>query len=213
MVWQTVFGVLDGLKGATRGYRDGQHDELANLMAMWQEYEMCRTKSDICLFAREMATDPAVIARLEGALITSSGWLRDSIGLWIRFYALYADGETELTTENGERLRRAVDAAIESFERNHGGHPDFVGAMYQQAVVAVLSASFSGLSTRTTALMARRVGEAALRVFRRHYGAQPRSAAQVRERLNKDYAEAVSDMVWGQDEGGDPIMKTFFNGC
>lgn len=211
MVWQTVFGVLDGLKGATRGYRDGQHDELANLMGMWQEYEMVRTKSDICLFAKEMATDPAVVARLEGALATSSGWLRDSAGLWIRFYALYADGETELSTADGERLRRAVDAAIESFERDHGGHPDFVGAMYQQAAVAVLSASFSGLSTRTAAALARRVGEAALRVFRRHYGAQPRSTAQVRERLNKDYAEAVSNMVWGSELTGDPIMRTFFN--
>jgi len=211
MVWQTVFGVLDGLKGATRGYRDGQHDELANLMGMWQEYEMIRTKSDICLFAKEMATDPAVVARLEGALATSSGWLRDSVGLWIRFYALYADGEADLNTTDGERLRRAVDAAIETFERDHGGHPDFVGAMYQQAAVAVLSATFSGLSTRTAAAQARRVGEAALRVFRRHYGAQPRSASQVRERLNKDYAEAVSTTVWGSECGGDPIMRTFFS--
>lgn len=211
MVWQTVFGVLDGLKGAARGYRDGQHDELANLMTMWQEYEMCRTKSDICLFAREMATDPAVVARLEGALIASSGWLRDSAGLWIRFYALYADGEADLSAIDGDRLRRAVDAAIESFERDHGGHPDFVGAMYQQAAVAVLSASFSGLSTRTTSLLARRVGEAALRVFRRHYGSQIRSAAQVRERLNREYALAVSDIVWGPEANGDPILKTFFS--
>lgn len=212
MVWQTVFGVLDGLKGATRGYRDGQHDELANLMGMWQEYEMVRTKSDICLFAKEMATDAAVIARLEGALVTSSGWLRDSVGLWIRFYALWADGEAELSTVDGERLRRAVDAAIDTFERDHGGHPDFVGAIYQQAAVAVLSASFSGLSTRTAALEARRVGEAALRVFRRHYGAQPRSAAQVRERLNRDYAEAVSELVWPEHAAGvDPILRAFFS--
>lgn len=211
MVWQTVFGLLDGLKGAARGYRDGQHDELANLMGMWQEYEMVRTQSDICLFAREMSTDPAVVARLEGALATSSGWLRDSIGLWIRFYSLYADGEVpELPAVDGERLRRAVDAAIEAFERDHGGHPDFVGAMYQQAAVAVLSASFSGLSTRTAAAQARRVGEAALRVYRRHYGAQPRTVYQVRERLNKDYAEAVSSLVWGSECRGDPILRAFF---
>lgn len=210
MVWQTVFGVLDGLKGAARGYRDGQHDELANLMTMWQEYEMCRTKSDICLFAKEMATDPAVVARLEGALTTSNGWLRDSAGLWIRFYSLYADGEAELNAADGDRLRRAVDAAIASFERDHGGHPDFVGAMYQQAAVAVLSASFSGLSTRTTSLLARRVGEAALRVFRRYYGSQMRSAAQVRQRLNKEYAQAVSDIVWGPEAQDDPILNTFF---
>lgn len=210
MVWQTVFGMLDGLKGATRGYRDGQHDELANLMAMWQEYEMCRTQSDIALFCREMATDAAVVARLEGAVATSSGWLRDSVGLWIRFYSLYADGETELSSADGDRLRRAVDAAIVSFEQDHGGHPDFVGAMYQQAVVAVLSASFSRMSTKTAGALARRVGEAALRVFRRYYSAQPRSAVHVRERLNRDYAEAVSDIVWGSCAGGDPIMKTFF---
>lgn len=208
MVWQTVFGMLDGLKGATSGYRDGQHDELANLMTMWQEYEMCRTKSDISLFAKEMATDAAVVARLEGAVASSSGWLRDSVGLWIRFYGLYADGEVQISAKDGDRLRRAVEAAIETFERDHGGHPDFVGAMYQQAAVAVLSATFSGLSTRTTALLARRVGEAALRVFRRHYSKHPRSAAQVRERLNREYAEAVSETVWGR--GGDPILKTFF---
>jgi len=211
MVWQTVFGVLDGLKGAARGFRDGQHDELANLMGMWQEYEMVRTQSDICLFAREMATDAAVVSRLEGAMATSSGWLRDSIGLWIRFFSLYADGEVpELSFADGERLRRAVDAAIDTFERDHGGHPDFVGAMYQQAAVAVLSASFSGLSTRTAAAQARRVGEASLRVYRRHYGAQPRSVYQVRERLNRDYVEAVSTLVWGSEGGGDPILRAFF---
>jgi len=210
MVWQTVFGVLDGLKGATRGYRDGQHDELANLMGMWQEYEMIRTKSDISLFAREMATDPAVVARLEGALAASSGWLRDSAGLWIRFYALYSDGELELSAVDGDRLRRAVDVAIASFERDHGGHPDFVGAMYQQAAVAVLSASYSGLSTRTVAAQARRVGESAIRVFRRHYAAQPRCVAQVRERLTREYAEAVSELVWGPELGADPILRTFF---
>merc|ERR1719188_258444 len=189
-----------------------KHGRISMLATMGyrQEYEMCRTKSDISLFAKEMATDPAVVARLEGALATSSGWLRDSACLWIRFYALYADGETELSTADGERLRRAVDAAIESFERDHGGHPDFVGAMYQQASVAVLSASFSGLSTRAVAAQARRVGEAALRVFRRHYGSHPRSAAHVRERLNRDYTEAVSDIVWGSCAGGDPILKTFF---
>mmetsp|Transcript_82329 Transcript_82329/g.181084 ORF Transcript_82329/g.181084 Transcript_82329/m.181084 type:complete len:384 (+) Transcript_82329:75-1226(+) len=212
MVWQTVFGVLDGLKGATRGYREGQHDELANLMTMWQEYEMCRTKSDISLFAREMATDPAVVARLEGAMLTSSGWLRDSAGLWIRFYGLYADGDTELSPVDGDRLRRAVDCAIESFEQDHGGHPDFVGAMYQQAAVAVLSASFSGLHTRTTAAMAKRVGQAALRVYRLHYGGHSRTLAQVRDRLNREYAEAVSHLVWGSQKGGDPILRTFFGG-
>jgi len=210
MVWQTVFGVLDGLKGATRGFREGQHDELANLMAMWQEYEMCRTKSDISLFAREMATDAAVVARLEGALAQSSGWLRDTAGLWIRFYSLYADGEAELSQVDGERLRRAVEASIEAFERDHGGHPDFVGAMYQQAAVAVLSASYSGMSTRTAAALARRVGEVALRVFHHHYGAHPRSLFQVRERLNREYAQGVSAVVWGPGPGADPIMRTFF---
>eukprot|EP00931_Biecheleriopsis_adriatica_P034213 TRINITY_DN19789_c0_g1_i3.p1 TRINITY_DN19789_c0_g1~~TRINITY_DN19789_c0_g1_i3.p1 ORF type:complete len:295 (-),score=52.08 TRINITY_DN19789_c0_g1_i3:247-1131(-) len=194
MVWQTVFGFLDGLKNGTTGYQDGQHNELASLMEKWQEYEMSRSPSDIKLFAREMASDAAIVARLEGALVSNSGWLRDSAGLWIRFYALYADGELELDAVDGERLQRAVDSSISIFEKKHGSfnHPHFVGAMYQQAAVALLCARTSGLSTATLQELVKRVGEATLRTFKAHHsGARDKSL--VRERLDEYYAEAVSE--------------------
>lgn len=211
MVWQTVFGFIDGLKsGASRG-AEGNHNQLAGLMETWQEYEMSRSPSDIKLFAREMVSDAAVGARLEGSLATSSGFLRDSAGLWIRFHAMAADGELEgLSAVDAERLRRAVDAAISIFETHHGTlkHPHFVGAMYQQAAVSLLCANMSGLSTSTLTGLVRRVGESVLRVYKAHHkGAHDK--ALVRERLDAQYVQAVSQMVWGSEDK-DPILKAFF---
>lgn len=207
MVWQTTFGFLGGLKRGTRGFMDGQHNELAGLMATWQEYEMCRTESDIKLFAKEMSTDPAIVARLNGAIARRSGWLRDSIGLWIRFYAMYADGEIEISPDDGARLQRAVETGIEVFKENHGGHPHFLGAIYQQSAVATLCANTSGLSNRTLAKVTKDVGEAVMHVWQKHYGRGRRR--EVKERLTQDYALAVSEVVWG-DLAADPIMRTFF---
>mmetsp|Transcript_17547 Transcript_17547/g.39625 ORF Transcript_17547/g.39625 Transcript_17547/m.39625 type:complete len:287 (-) Transcript_17547:46-906(-) len=208
MVWQTVFSFLDGLKKGATGYMEGQHNQLADLMGTWQEYEMCRTKSDVSLFAKEMVSDPAITARLDGALAAKSGWLRDTAGLWIRFYGLYADGELDgLSHQDGARLCRAKDAAVAIFERSHGGHCHFVGAMYQQAVVAVLCANCSGLSTRSVAQEARKVGEAVMRIWERDYGTA-HQAHLVRERLTKDFVQGVSALVWGDQP--DPIMTTFY---
>mmetsp|Transcript_70116 Transcript_70116/g.121392 ORF Transcript_70116/g.121392 Transcript_70116/m.121392 type:complete len:301 (+) Transcript_70116:87-989(+) len=209
MVWQTVFGFLDGLKKGTRGYRDGQHNELAGLMAQWQEYEMCRTQSDVKLFAREMVSDPAIAARIDGALSNHPGWLRDSAGLWFRFYGMHVDGDIELRAEDGERLKNAVDAAIRVFKESHGGHPHFVGAMYQQAVVAVLCANMSGLKNETVAAMAKDVGKTVIQVYNQHYKSNPRNKALVRERLEQAYVEAASDAIWGSSTN-DPILKMFF---
>eukprot|EP00413_Alexandrium_margalefii_P004424 CAMPEP_0204521724 /NCGR_PEP_ID=MMETSP0661-20131031/5939_1 /ASSEMBLY_ACC=CAM_ASM_000606 /TAXON_ID=109239 /ORGANISM="Alexandrium margalefi, Strain AMGDE01CS-322" /LENGTH=277 /DNA_ID=CAMNT_0051527341 /DNA_START=17 /DNA_END=846 /DNA_ORIENTATION=- len=192
MVWQTVFGFLDDLKKGARGYQEGQHNQLADLMGTWQEYEMSRTQSDIRLFAREMASDAAIAARINGALAGRSGWLRDSIGLWIRIFSMYADGEIELSHADGERLRRAVDEAIYVFEQDHGGHPHFLGAFYQQAAVAVLCAAISGLSTRTASELAKRVGAAVVRVYERHYRTRADGRQRVRERMTQEYVEAVT---------------------
>eukprot|EP00927_Polykrikos_kofoidii_P031273 TRINITY_DN26920_c0_g1_i1.p1 TRINITY_DN26920_c0_g1~~TRINITY_DN26920_c0_g1_i1.p1 ORF type:complete len:297 (-),score=31.42 TRINITY_DN26920_c0_g1_i1:253-1143(-) len=210
MVWQTVFGFLDGLKKGTRGYQDGQHNELAGLMAQWQEYEMCRTESDVKLFAREMASDPAVAARIDGALRTNSGWLRDSAGLWFRFYGMCTDGDIELSAADAARLKKAVEKAILIFKENHGGHPHFVGAIYQQAVVAVLCANMSGLKNHTVALVAKEVGEAVMQVYNQCYKSNPGNKAMVRERLEQAYVEAASEVIWGTCDN-DPILGAFFS--
>ncbi len=49
-MWKQVFGFLDSLKKAVG--KANKPDELANLMGTWQEYEMCRSKDDVVLFAR-----------------------------------------------------------------------------------------------------------------------------------------------------------------
>jgi hypothetical protein len=74
----------------------GAHEPqaLANLMAIWQEYELTRSKSDVVLFARDMVSDVALHAHMERAISTNAGWLRDSAGLWCRFQAMVLDGET-----------------------------------------------------------------------------------------------------------------------
>lgn len=209
MVWQTVFGFLDGLKKGTRGYQDGQHNELADLMACWQEYEMYRSESDIKLFARDMASDSAIASRIDGALVRNSGWLRDSAGLWFRFYGMYADGDIELDAADGERLKKAVDTAIRVFKESHGGHPHFVGALYQQAIVAVLCANMSGLKKDTVAAVAKKAGEAVMQVYNEIYKNKPGAKAQIRERLDQYYVEAASELIWGST-ADDPIMRTFF---
>lgn len=210
MVWQTVFGFLNGLKKGATGYQDGQHNQLADLMGTWQEYEMCRNHSDVLLFAKEIATDPAVISRLNGALASRSSWLRDSAGLWIRFQAMHADGELSLDEPDGARLKRAVDVAIQIFEKNHGGHPHFIGAMYQQSVVALLCASSSGLSQRTLIATTKRVASTAVFVFNKYYKERPLCMRQVRERLTRQYAEAATELIYSGDKSADPIMRNFF---
>merc|ERR1712039_145732 len=139
-----------------------------------------------------------------------SGWLRDTAGLWIRFSAMYADGELDVDAADGERMRKAADAAIAIFEADHGGDPHFLGAIYQQAAVALLCTVISGSSSKTVAALTKRVGEAVLRVFAKHYSSQAGAKARVRERLTQDYVEGTSELVWGPVRSQDLVLRTFF---
>merc|ERR1712232_340109 len=92
MEWQDLFGFLDGLKGAVG--RANNPDELAELMSLWQEYEMTRSLADVRCFARDMVEDVTLCAHLDRALAEGNiAFMRDSAGLWCRFHAMIADGE------------------------------------------------------------------------------------------------------------------------
>ena len=65
VVWNDVFGFLDGLKGDIGKANDP--DSLADLMAKWEEYELTRSNSDVIAFARDMVTDDRLCAHLDRA--------------------------------------------------------------------------------------------------------------------------------------------------
>mmetsp|Transcript_58379 Transcript_58379/g.125432 ORF Transcript_58379/g.125432 Transcript_58379/m.125432 type:complete len:331 (-) Transcript_58379:88-1080(-) len=204
MEWQDIFGFLDGLKGAVG--RASRPDELADLMSRWQEYEMTRSKADVRTFARDIVEDIALCAHLDRMIASgNSAFMRDSAGLWCRFHAMVADGELELSAVDSQRLASMVESAILAFEVDGGGAPQYIGAMYTQLAVAVLCAQYSNSSTEALARLARRVGEACIRLHKERY----RNVGGVRERLSKDYISAVSECVWG-DSDSDLLLQAFY---
>ena len=122
-------------------------DTLADLMSQWQIYEVTRSNSDVILFARDMVEDVAMCAHLDRCIRSNPPFLRDSFGLWLRFYAMAKEGELKLSPEHFQRLEKAVQVGMKCFASNGGGAPQHGGAMYTQAVVALLCASQNGMGT------------------------------------------------------------------
>lgn len=204
MVWQELFGVLDGLKNDISKAR--QPDELVDLMGSWQEYEMTRPLLDVRKFACDMAEDVALSAHLEKVLRENNvAFMRDSAGLWCRFHAMVEDQEITVSQDASRRLARLVQGALAAFESDGGGAPQHVGAMYTQLASAVLCAYFSSSSTATLVQLTQRVGRACVRLHRERF----KNVAGVRERLPKVYAESVSDIVWGSAQA-DIVLHEFF---
>lgn len=203
--WQDIFGFLNGFKGAV--WQAREPDDLADLMATWQEYEMTRSQADVRVFARDMVEDVTLCAHLDRMIAGGhTDVVRDSAGLWCRFHAMVADGELELKTQqDAERLKNLVDRALEAFEEDGGGAPEYMGAMYTQVAVALLCAQISGSSTKTLAQLTRRVGEASVRLHQELFN----SARGVRETLVQEYASSVTELVWGSMEN-DIVLQTFF---
>lgn len=117
VVWREVLGFLDTLKLQVGGA--SSPNQLADLMTKWEEYERTRTRSDVLLFARDMATDVAITSHLDRAILTNAAWLRDSIGLWARFHALVQDGELELDATAADRLRKVNPVQPHSAKTKH----------------------------------------------------------------------------------------------
>jgi hypothetical protein len=204
MVWQELFGFLDGLKSNIS--KANQPDELADLMGNWQEYEMTRPLLDVRKFASDMVEDVALSAHLEKVIRENNvAFMRDSAGLWCRFHAMVEDREIKVSYEAAGRLKRLVEGALTAFERDGGGAPQHVGAMYTQLASAVMCANFSGSSLNTLTHLAQRVGHACVKLHRRRF----KNAAGVRERLPKMYADSVSVSVWGS-QSQDVVLKEFF---
>lgn len=187
VVWREVLGFLDTLKLQVGGA--SSPNQLADLMTKWEEYERTRTRSDVLLFARDMATDVAITSHLDRAILTNAAWLRDSIGLWARFHALVQDGELELDATAADRLRKACASALSAFAQDGGRHAHHGGAMYAQVAVALLCAVQSQNSTATLAEMARAIAKTCVQFWAQ----QPHS---FRERCPREYAEAVSPLLW-----------------
>ena len=119
VVWNQVFGFLDTLKGKVG--KAANPDQLADLMAQWEIYEMTRSNSDVLLFARDMVQDRGLAVHLDKAIESNASWLRDSIGLWCRFLGMIVDDKLSLLDASaGERIRMAVEAGLASFDANGG---------------------------------------------------------------------------------------------
>ena len=145
VVWKVVLDFLDGIK-KNIGIAHNP-DTLADLMSQWQIYEVTRSNSDVILFARDMVEDVAMCAHLDRCIRSNPPFLRDSFGLWLRFYAMAKEGELKLSPEHFQRLEKAVQVGMKCFASNGGGAPQHGGAMYTQAVVALLCASQNGMGT------------------------------------------------------------------
>ena len=203
VVWNQVFGFLDTLKGDVT--KAANPDQLADLMAQWEMYEMTRSNSDVLLFARDMIQDRSLKKHLDNAIQGNASWLRDSIGLWCRFYGMVVDDRLSLSDSTAaERLRLAVEAGVACFESNGGNAPEHGGAAYTQICVALLCAKNNQMGTKTLVHLAQRIGQACVRFWHeksKHTG--------VRSRLPKAYCQGVSEMVWGE-QTSDPMLMTFY---
>lgn len=204
MVWQELFGFLDGLKSNMK--KAQQPDELADLMGTWQEYELTRPLVDVRRFASDMVEDVALSAHLDRVLRDNNvAFMRDSAGIWCRFHAMVVDREIHVSTDASNRLKQLVEGAMKAFEKDGGNAPQHVGAMYTQLASAVLCARFSGSSLTTLVQLTQQVGHTSVRLHRQRF----KNAAGVRERLPKVFAESVSDPVWGSAQQ-DVVLKEFF---
>ena len=209
MVWQTVFSFLKGLKGKVQ--TASGHHELADLMSQWQLFEISSIKDQISDFAKDIASDSTLSNILDKAIGGGRpGWVRDSIGLWSRIHALIADGEiSSISREAAERMKAAVSVGFKVFERDHGGHPHFIGAFYAQHCVGVLCAQVSGTSTKAISAICRRAGLLVVKVAQKWYSERVEDVrAGVKERLPLDFVEAVSSDVWGDE--ADPVLEFFW---
>lgn len=209
MVWKNLYGFLDGFKGHIGGRHERDHQGLANLLTYWQEFEVSRSRSDLHAFARDLCTDSSLAQHVQRGISNRSGWLRDSIGLWMRLHGMHQDGEVDLPAEDAARLQATVDIAFDIFQHDHGGHEDFVAAFYQQSCAAWLSASFSGSSISTLTQLVQRAGNACVEVFDAHYTTKPNAENEFRQRVSQDYVVGVQDAVWG-GAPSDPVWTRFF---
>eukprot|EP00038_Savillea_parva_P008535 m.177592 g.177592 ORF g.177592 m.177592 type:complete len:291 (+) comp14381_c0_seq1:207-1079(+) len=205
VMWHDIFGFLDGLKGEMRDA--GTPDQLAELMAKWQIYEMTRGKADVVRFARDLVEDPSVAQLLDRAMRTNATWLLDSSGLWCRFHAMCVAGEVvPRGGKNGRavaRLAAAVECALRKFEASDtvDGAAAHGGAMYAQVVTALLCANGSGMSTTTLESICRRVGRCIVQKWSGN--------AQIAAHCPAVYVAGASRQIWG-DPKLDPVLTTFF---
>jgi len=201
VVWQELFGFLDALKSATVAANEPQ--ALAALMMKWQEYEMMRSQSDVIKFANEMVTDEVLFAHLEKATADQPAFIRDSSGIWVRFYGMMADGDLKLDKKYSDLLNKAVDGFITKFEADGGTAPAYGGAVYTQVCVAMCCTFHSSLSAKAIIPVVQRVGKALCKFYRKRYNEIGQSL------LPRYIAEAVSEAVYGSVDD-DPVMQDFF---
>jgi len=201
VVWRQIFNFLDGLKGNIKKAKNP--DQLADLMARWEEYELTRPLTDVLAFTKNMVQDIALCRHLDRAMKKNQAFFRDSAGLWCRFYGMVASGELELDDPAyAERLDRAVKCGLDFFDKKGGGAAEHGGAMYTQIAVAILCAIHSNMSTVHLVPIARRIGMTCVQFW-----GDPHIHKKVRSRLPKIYAEGISEVVW---DGNDIMLQTFF---
>jgi len=200
-MWKDIFGFLDGLKGDMK--KAGSPDQLADLMARWQVYEMTRGNADVTRFARDLLEDPSVATMLDKAIKSNANWLRDSAGLWCRFHAMVLAGDVKVDdAAAAERLARAVESALDQFDKTAGGAAPHGGAMYAQVVTALLCANASEMETSELILMCQRVGKALVNKWKAH-------ASEVANHCPAAYVVGASRQIWG-DPQADPVLTSIF---
>ena len=195
VVWSSVFNFLDGIKDSIDSA--ASPDELANLVGMWQEFELTRSRSDCLLFARDMIEDGRLATHLGSAIAMGSA-------AWVRFHSLINASEVDLhDAANGARMSAAVAMVMAAFERDGGGASYHGGALYAQSAIALLCAQLNGMSVAPMIPLCQRIGRACVAMW-------SDEVDRVRSTLPVSYVTAISDAVWGGVDT-DPVHAAFFS--
>eukprot|EP00164_Ancoracysta_twista_P009380 GFYU01013872.1.p1 GENE.GFYU01013872.1~~GFYU01013872.1.p1 ORF type:complete len:265 (-),score=31.82 GFYU01013872.1:67-861(-) len=187
------------------------HDVAAAVLEQWQLFEMSATNpASVRRVLHQVATHPRVVQCLLRSNEAIS-WKRDAAGVVFRIHGAVADGEIQVPDDLRKGLQDSVEQIMMPFEHPQSVHPPlpahFHGALYTQAVVAVMSAQTSGSSTTTLCELARRVGYAIATVAST-LPAQWR--VEVKQRMHAAYVREVSSLVW-DILGEDAVLQTFYS--
>lgn len=208
---------------ASTAAQKGDPHKSAELVEAWQFLEMEHSQQAVLeRVALQLLKSPRVGGAIAAVVRTEEknkvAWLRDIAGFIFRLHALSRDRmklgplAAALNPDIDAMLSRAVDLILQPFEHNastEGIDAHNFGALYSQALAALLSARGGGLPTNTLVALVQRTARALATAFSRSDTARRSDLSRrAKETVISHYIDAVKIMVWGE-HGEDLFVKTF----